>query len=123
MDNGWQISNKGVLVSLKNGQIKLIFDKIFRTDYGLVLGIDMHPIGINAFVSFNAGTSMGINKFLKLLAHLQMRKHLETQQKVMGLNSTAKWNPATPVQWRKQKKRKITKLVKQSQHKKGKDCL
>ena len=43
LDNGWTISNKGIFVSLTKQKVKITFDKVFRTNHGVILGIEMKP--------------------------------------------------------------------------------
>ena len=69
LDNGWTISNKGIMVSLQKGKTKITFDKIFRTNYGVIFGIEMNMIEDHAFTSIESGVSIEINKLHRLLAH------------------------------------------------------
>jgi hypothetical protein len=43
LDQGWMISNKGVIISLRKGRAKLTFDKIFKTNSGKVIGVELLP--------------------------------------------------------------------------------
>jgi hypothetical protein len=41
LDQGWDLSNKGVIMILTKGKASLTFDKIFKTDTGKVVGIEL----------------------------------------------------------------------------------
>jgi hypothetical protein len=41
LDQGWNLSNKGVLMILTKGKASITFDKIFKTDTGKVVGIEL----------------------------------------------------------------------------------
>ena len=41
LDQGWMISNKGVIIILSKGRAKLQFDKIFTTNTGKVIGVEL----------------------------------------------------------------------------------
>ena len=41
LDQGWMISNKGVIIILSKGGAKLQFDKIFTTNTGKVIGVEL----------------------------------------------------------------------------------
>ena len=41
LDQGWNLTNKGVQMILTKGRAKLTFDKVFKTDTGKVVGIEL----------------------------------------------------------------------------------
>jgi hypothetical protein len=41
LDQDWMISNKGVIIILTKGKAKLLFDKIFTTNSGKVIGVEL----------------------------------------------------------------------------------
>jgi hypothetical protein len=41
LDQGWNLSNRGVLMILTKGKASITFDKIFKTDTGKVVGIEL----------------------------------------------------------------------------------
>jgi 3-deoxy-D-manno-octulosonate 8-phosphate phosphatase KdsC-like HAD superfamily phosphatase len=41
LDQDWMISNKGVIIILSKGRAKLQFDKIFTTNSGKVIGVEL----------------------------------------------------------------------------------
>ena len=65
LDNGWTISNKEIFVSLSKKKVKITFDKVFRTEYGVVLGIELRPFAltVQAYTSIEKGLTIDINKF------------------------------------------------------------
>ena len=43
LDQGWKLSNDGVIMKLKKGPVCLKFDKVFKTDNGKVVGVELLP--------------------------------------------------------------------------------
>jgi hypothetical protein len=43
LDQGWNLSNKGVIIQLRRGNTCLTFDKIFGTNMGKVVGVELLP--------------------------------------------------------------------------------
>ena len=49
LTKGWDIGNKGVNLFLTKDQTTLLFDRVIKTDKGMVLGVEMLPrTGLNA---------------------------------------------------------------------------
>ena len=70
LDNGWNVSNQNVMVSLEKHKTKITFDKIFRTEYGVVLGIEMCSKAlVLAHVNIDDKLSIDINYLHKLMGH------------------------------------------------------
>ena len=75
LQNGWNISNDGVIITITNGVQSFTMDHIIPTDTGCVVGIEMVPQLESvspdemAHLSLSVGSSININKFHSLFGH------------------------------------------------------
>lgn len=55
IDNGWDISNKGIKINLNKSNVNITFDKVLKTDNDHVLGVEMIPRGDTAHILLEQG--------------------------------------------------------------------
>ena len=66
---GWLISNKGSLLTIKKGTTSISFDRIFKTKDGLLAGVDMIPRGESANLTLQTTKPQDINYMHRILGH------------------------------------------------------
>ena len=73
LSKGWNIGNKGINLFVCKGQVRLTFDQVFRTQKGLVLGVEMVPrtstVGAVATVVLEKGKSIKVDDLHQILGH------------------------------------------------------
>lgn len=69
LDNGWNISNKGVCISLEKDDFQFCFDKTLRTDSGAITVVEMVPKLDTMHITLESWMSININKLHLLLGH------------------------------------------------------
>ncbi len=70
LQNGWNISNKGVKIKLSKGQANIVFDRIIKTSKGLVVGVEIVPrTDAMANVMLDRGKTIDINVIHSVLGH------------------------------------------------------
>ena len=68
--HGWQISNKGPVLTIRKGVTSITFDRIFKTQDGFLGGVDMMPReDEQANISLQAHKAQDINFVHKLFGH------------------------------------------------------
>jgi hypothetical protein len=98
--NGWQLSNKGLIMKISKNNDALEFDQVYNTDIGAVVGVIMYPDTKNTNIACPAVVeeivNPGVNKVIKvstvdiniahkLLGHV-VRIPLNVQQTIMVSN-------------------------------------
>jgi hypothetical protein len=73
LKNGFDLSNKGLMISLKKGSVSFIFDRIIKTVNGSISGIKMTthdpPVVYIAKGSLTAIQESDVNKFHEMIWH------------------------------------------------------
>lgn len=74
LKNGYNISNKGLIISLKKGDARLTFDQVLETHSGQVVGVNMVPHSDAqsdvAHVLLEHGRDVDVNVLHKTLGHI-----------------------------------------------------
>lgn len=72
LQNGWKISNEGVILSLSKGTYRLTFDQVFKTQSGQVSGVTMVPVYPSdmASVLLKQGREVEYTVLHKTLGHI-----------------------------------------------------
>jgi hypothetical protein len=92
MENGWNLSNKGLELRLfKNYQL-IKFDKTYKTEGGVTLGVDMIPRGESAHTVMEKNKTLNISKVHKTLGHPN-ETILRKTAKYYGVNLSGKLQP------------------------------
>jgi hypothetical protein len=73
LSKGWNIGNKGIKLFINKGSATLKFDQVFRTQKGLILGVEMVPrtqgmAGI-ATAALDRGKTLQIDHLHNILGH------------------------------------------------------
>jgi hypothetical protein len=94
LSNGWNISNNGLLISLRKHQHKITFDKNFRTDPGQVTGIEMIPVCSPdvSNVLFKHGGAVDYNVLHRTFGHVN-EVSLRKTASYYGIKVTGKVEP------------------------------
>ncbi|MGL4341755.1 MAG: reverse transcriptase domain-containing protein, partial [Lactococcus lactis] len=66
----WSLSNKGTKILLSKGDVELAFDKIMKTENGMVVGIEMVTQSEYANLVLSRGKKIDINDFHRLMGHV-----------------------------------------------------
>jgi hypothetical protein len=73
LKNGFNLSNKVLMISLKKGYVSVTFDRVIKTVNGSISGIKMTtydpPIAYIAKGSLTAIKEFGMNKFHEMIGH------------------------------------------------------
>jgi hypothetical protein len=75
IQNGWSISNRDLIITLKKGSIEIQFDQIMKTKDGILCGVELLPrLGETANVGEDGATDkpsgyMDINRFHRTYGH------------------------------------------------------
>jgi hypothetical protein len=73
LKNGFDLSNKGLMISLKKGSVSVTFDRVIKTVNGSISGIKMTTydpsVAYLAKVSLNAIKEIDVNKFHEMIGH------------------------------------------------------
>jgi hypothetical protein len=73
LSKGWNIGNKGIMLSVSKNDTGLMFDQVFRTQKGMVLGAEMLPrVDVEAAVAtmtLERGKTIKINKLHEIMGH------------------------------------------------------
>jgi gag-polypeptide of LTR copia-type len=86
-DNGWSISNQGIVFHLEKNGFRLLFDKTLRTDTGAIVGVEIVPRTDGVNLTLEQGLSVNINKLHLLMGHA-CEKTIRATAKYYGVKVT-----------------------------------
>jgi hypothetical protein len=73
LKNGFVLSNKGLMISLKKGSVSVTFDRVIKTANGSISGIKMTTydpsVAYIEKVSLTAIKEIDVNKFHEMIGH------------------------------------------------------
>ena len=110
IQNGFSISNKGLIITLKKGTTEIKFDRIIPTQQGFVIGVEIRARtdpGVAAAV-MDVGSSVDINKAHAMLGHTSMASVKKTAE-ALGWALTGTEMPCQDCAKAKAKQMKIPK--------------
>ena len=72
LEHQWIISNDGIIISVRKGNIRITFDKIMPTHSGNLIGVEMRPrLDLDAaLVVFEPGRVFDVNTLHSILGHV-----------------------------------------------------
>ncbi len=109
LQNGWNISNKGVEIKLSKGQANIVFDRIIKTSKGLVVGVEIVPrTDAMANVMLDRGKTIDINVLHSVLGHPSEEITKQTAQ-YYGWKITGTFKPCSNCQTAKSKQNSVMK--------------
>jgi hypothetical protein len=109
LHNGWNISNKGVEITITKGKAKIVFDRIIKTSKGLVVGVKILPRNdAMANVMLDRGKSVDINVLHAVLGHPSQEITKKTAE-YYGWTVKGTFNPCADCQMAKSKQNAVTK--------------
>jgi hypothetical protein len=109
LQNGWNISNKGVEIKLSKGQANIVFDRIIKASKGLVVGVEVVPrIDAMANMMLDRGKTIDINVLHSVLGHPSQDITKQTAQ-YYGWKITGTFKPCSNCQTAKSKQNSVMK--------------
>ena len=110
--NGWNISNDGVTLYLRKGNMEVKFDKAIKTHKGLIIGVDMMArvpdVANVASAPFAVGNTIDVKVLHKALGH-QSEDTTRRTAAFYGLKLTGKLDPCFDCAEGKSRQRDVKK--------------
>jgi hypothetical protein len=88
LKNGFDLSNKGLMISLKKGSVSVTFDRVIKTVNGSISGIKMTTydpsVAFLANGNYTAVKEIDVNKFHEMIGHCGVDR-LKKTANIQGL--------------------------------------
>jgi hypothetical protein len=109
LQNGWNISNKGVEIKFSKGKTEIVFDRIIKASKGLVVGVEiLSRTDAMAHIMLDRGKSIDMNILHTALGHLSQEVTKKTAE-YYDLKITGTFKPCSDCQTAKSKQNTVTK--------------
>jgi hypothetical protein len=112
LKNGFNLSNKGLMISLKKGSVSVTFDRVIKTANGSISGIKMTKydpsVAYLAKGSLTAIKEFDVNKFHEMIRNCGV-DHLKKTANIHGLNFKGEFKVCENCALAKARQRNINK--------------
>jgi hypothetical protein len=126
LKNGFDLSNKGLTISLKKGPVSVTFDKVIKTVNGSISGVKMTTydpsVSYIAKVSLTAIKEIDVNKFHEMIVHFGV-DHLNKTANIHGLKLKGEFKVCEECALDKARQRNIKKTGKVEVKYQGKEFI
>jgi hypothetical protein len=112
LKNGFNLSNKGLMISLKKGYVSVTFDKVIKTVNGSISGIKVTTfdpsVAYCAKGSLTAVKEIDVNKFHEMIGHCGVERMKKTAN-IHGLKLKEEFKVCEDCELAKARQRNVIK--------------